>query len=306
MKRVRYFVEGIILRLMLGLFGLLPLDAASSFGGFIGRSIGPRLAASRKALHNLQRGLPGHTEAEYKKIISGMWDNLGRVMAEYPHLYKIGQERVEFVNAAIIDDLQTDDKPSLLFSAHMGNWEISAATLMALKNFRTDLIYRPLNNPVSDRLIMQARLKGGMTRPIPKSHIGARQMVRCLSEGGNIGMLVDQKYNGGVPVHFFGRLAMTSPAYVQLAQRFDCPLIPVRIERLGGAHFRVTFFDNLPHKDRPVTDVLEDAHRLIEGWVRERPEQWLWLHKRWDSKQLQELSNDIIDVPDVATKNEQN
>ncbi len=111
-------------------------------------------------------------------------------------------------------------------------------------------------------------------------------MVESLKEGRYLGMLIDQKYNEGLPVSFFGREAMSSPAFVQLAQKFDCPLIPGRIERLGGAHFRVTAFAPMKifeadGKPRQAEDVMEEAHRLLEAWIMERPEQWLWLHRRW-------------------------
>ena len=116
-------------------------------------------------------------------------------------------------------------------------------------------------------------------------------MMAALKQGRVLGMLIDQKYNEGLAVPFFGQPAMTNPVFVQMAQRYNGFLIPARAERLGGAHFRLTLHPPLALADqaghpRTAEDVLAEAHRLLEEWIRERPEQWLWIHKRWDSKNL--------------------
>lgn len=289
--RLRYVIEAALLHTLFFVFGLLPLDAASASGGWIGRTLGMRLSASRKALDHVRQSLPGRTEKEYRAVIRGMWDNLGRVMAEYPHLKQIGQERVEVVNCAFIEQLVRDKKPAILFTGHIANWEAFVSAGQSRLGMTLDIIYRAPNNPWVDRLLNRVRSQSGDVVTIPKSKTGMRMMLESLRAGRYLGMLVDQKYNEGMPVTLFGRPAMTSPAYVQLAQKFGCPLIPGRIERLGGAHFRVTAYDPMnlygpDGKPRPVTEVLEEAHRLLEAWITQRPEQWLWLHRRWRSAKL--------------------
>ena len=106
-------------------------------------------------------------------------------------------------------------------------------------------------------------------------------MVETLRDGGALGILIDQKYNEGLAIPFFGRPAMTSPAFVQMAQKTNCPLIPVRGERLPGAHFRVTIYPPLNITEQGVEDAIAQAHMLLEEWISERPGQWLWLHRRW-------------------------
>jgi Kdo2-lipid IVA lauroyltransferase/acyltransferase len=107
-----------------------------------------------------------------------------------------------------------------------------------------------------------------------------------LRQGDHLTMLADQKLNDGVPVPFFGRDAMTAPALALLARRFDCDLLPARVERLKGARFRLTVFPplGLPRSGNAHADVaalLGEVNRTLEGWIRDRPEQWFWLHRRW-------------------------
>jgi KDO2-lipid IV(A) lauroyltransferase len=149
-------------------------------------------------------------------------------------------------------------------------------------------IYRAPNNPFSDKLLKWARSMGGKLKTIPKSKTGTRQLVKALQEGAHIGMLIDQKYNEGIEADFMGRPAMTSPVYAQLAQKFDIPLIPLRIERTEGPNFRVTVFPPLETRNKNIEEIIDESHKLLGNWIKEKPEQWLWLHRRWDSKKLKE------------------
>lgn len=279
-----YPVVGALVWLLFQVFRALPPDAASAVGGWIGRTLGPRLAASRKAARNLEQALPALTPAARRAVIRGMWDNLGRVMAEYPHLERLMRDRVEVVGGERLAELARRRQPALLFSAHLANWEL--LTLCAVRyGMRMTSVYRPPNNPYVRRLIERARNPRSGTL-VAKGREGARALVATLRRGGMAGLLVDQKLNDGIPVPFFGREAMTAPAIAQFAYRFDCPVIPVRIERLEGTRFRVTV---LPPLERPDTGDREADVRalllringVLEDWIRARPEQWLWLHRRW-------------------------
>jgi KDO2-lipid IV(A) lauroyltransferase len=121
---------------------------------------------------------------------------------------------------------------------------------------------------------------------IPKGPAGARLLLRSLKGGKHLGMVVDQKMNDGIAIPFFGRDAMTAPALAELALRFDCPVVPVRVERLEGARFRITIdppldLDVTGERRADITAAMVKVNALIESWVREHPEQWLWLHNRW-------------------------
>lgn len=290
MKQARYLLEALLLSIVMIISKILPTPWASNLGGFLGRTIGPKLAASRKALNNITKAFPDKTDEEVQRIIRGMWDNLGRVMMEYAHLRHIGRDRTEIIGKDILE--KYNNTPAIFFSGHLSNWEVCPPAVLLQVGFIINPIYRAPNNPISDYMLNYARTMGGKLRTIPKSKSGTRHIVKTLQENQGIGMLVDQKYNEGIASNFFGRPAMTSPIFVQLAQRFECPLIPLRIERLKGPNFRVTILDPLDIKDKSVETLVDESHALLEEWIKEKPEQWLWLHRRWDSANLKEDKND--------------
>ncbi|WP_029007193.1 lauroyl acyltransferase [Azospirillum halopraeferens] len=286
--QVSHPLEAALAYAFVGLFRVLPVDAASALGGWIGRTVGPLLPGTARARRNLTRAFPDKAPGDIDRIIRGMWDNLGRTMAEYPHLRTLGTVgpggRTEVVGAERIADLRDDGKAGLLVSGHLANWEIQPVASHAL-GLHLALVYRAPNNPYVDRLL--TRLRGAATATqIPKGAEGARTLIRHLTKGGHAGLLIDQKMNDGIPIPFFGRDAMTAPAAAQLALRLGLPLLPTRTERLGGAHFRITV---LPPLDLPATgnrtadvrDAMVRLNALLEAWIRERPEEWLWLHRRW-------------------------
>ena len=270
-----------------GAFGLLPLDWASAIGGALARTIGPRLGISKRARLNIRRALPELADHEIAKTIAQMWDNLGRVAAEYPHLRQIRVfepgGRVETHGFEHMDRAVTAGRRMIIFSGHIANWEIG---MLAAVQYGAEVaqIYRAANNPLIDRMITRFRSIGGEL--IPKGTVAARRAIAVLRRGAHVTMLADQKMNDGIPVPFFGRPAMTASALAALALRFDCDVLPARVERLGGARFRLTVFPPLPlprsgdhHAD--VASLTTRVNQTLEGWIRDRPQEWFWVHRRW-------------------------
>jgi KDO2-lipid IV(A) lauroyltransferase len=285
---VRNLAEGIGATLGYFLFRVLPVDWASALGGFLARSIGMHLGITKRGEENLRRALPDLSAAERRRILKGMWDNLGRVIAEYPHLDKFRlfekNGRIEGVDAGDILATRDPNKRYIFFSAHYGNWEIAIRTA-AEAGFDVTGVYRAPNNPLIDRLMLWARGADG-GELVPKGDVAAKKAFGALREGRALCMLVDQKMNDGVAVPFFGRDAMTAPALAVLALRYDCAVVPIRMMRLKGARFRMISEPPLalPKTGNTEADrlaLMATVNGIIERWVREHPEQWLWLHRRW-------------------------
>ncbi|MBV8777148.1 MAG: lauroyl acyltransferase [Alphaproteobacteria bacterium] len=284
----RYHVEAWLTRLGFGAIRALPLDWASAVGGRLARWIGPRLGVNKRARLNLRAALPELSEAEIDTVVRGMWDNLGRVVFEYPHLPGLTAfgpgGRVEVVGVEHIDRAVAAGRQIILVAGHLGNWEIAP---IAAEQYGLSVVhaYRAANNPLVDRMIVGLR-PGKITEFVSKGTQASRRLVAALREGKHLGMLADQKMNDGMPVPFFGRDAMTADALARLALRYDCDIIPVRSERLRGAHFRLTVTPvlELPDiKDRQaaIAAVMAAVNARLEEWIRDRPEQWLWVHRRW-------------------------
>jgi KDO2-lipid IV(A) lauroyltransferase len=265
----------------------LPLDCASALGGALARRIGPFLGVSKRARRNISRAFPELSETEIARVVAGMWDNLGRLAAEYPHLRKIRVfepgGRVETDGFEHVDRAVAAGRRMIVFSGHIANWEI-AMLAGAQYGIPVAQIYRAGNNPLLDRMI--ARFRGDGGELIPKGSVAARRAIAALRRGTHLTLLADQKMNDGIPVLFFGRPAMTAPALAVLALRFDCDVLPTRVERLEGARFRLTVFPPLPvtpsgepHADAAA--LMARVNATLEAWIRDRPEQWLWVHRRW-------------------------
>lgn len=287
--RLRYALEAAAFFTLTALFRLMGVDFASAAGGLLGRAVFYRTRPTARARANLSACYPDKSPEEIDSILREMWDNLGRVVAEYAHLDKFSlngaRPRIEIANVDIADRLLAEGKGLLFISGHFGNWEV-----MPFAAYQHGVdggeVYRPVNNPYVDRWIVEQRRKNGPKDQITKGAQGTKRIFTLLRAGKAIFMLVDQKTNEGLPVPFFGRTAMTTPAPAALALKLGAVIVPIGNERLNGARFRMTVHEPIAFTptgdhDRDVLALTTRINEVIEECVRERPSQWLWIHRRW-------------------------
>jgi KDO2-lipid IV(A) lauroyltransferase len=287
---LRYAAEAALFFLFMALFKLLGLDRASALGGWIGRAIGPRLPSDRTARANLAAAFPGRSDSERDAIRMAMWDNLGRVVAEYPHL---GRFTPNGPGARIAYELRSDltperarGRPLMFLSGHFANWEMMPILAEQL-GYEGATVVRPPNNPMVARYIERQRGLNGPKAQIAK-HSAVRRMIAMLKGGKALFMLVDQKNNEGLAVPFFGRAAMTTPAPAALALKLGAQILIAANRRTGGARFQVTVhpgpaFTPTGDEARDIQALTEIITARIEAIVRDDPAQWLWIHRRWPS-----------------------
>lgn len=266
--------------------GVLPIDWTSGLGDRLGRLVGPRIRKpSEKSLANLALAFPEKSAEERRQIMVDMWGHLGRVATEYAALGKLANSKRITIYG---DDhiRETYGKyPLLLISGHIGHWEISP--IIAKRHGMTMTgIYRPPNNRFVDRIVRGLRVDCGMTL-LPRGTESIRNAMNVLATGGNLAMLVDQRSLRGRLVPFFGHPAKTAPTAAEMALRYGAKIIPVRVKRTGGAHFDVICeppldIDPTGDRDADIDQILERMNGVIESWLRDTPEQWLWPHRRWD------------------------
>ncbi|MEQ1789008.1 MAG: lipid A biosynthesis lauroyl acyltransferase [Rickettsiales bacterium] len=296
-RKAKHYIEAGVLYLLFNAFRQFPLNIVSFFGGWMARAIGPYLKAHKIAHKNLSQAFPNLSKKEQYKLLNKMWDNLGRVSAELAHLSKSNSanelilKRIKITGA---ENLPIHGKPAFMFSGHVGNWELLAPVAKA-HNRPITAVYREANNKIVDNMIAKIRAKHCFNL-IPKGQQGSVKIVRAIKNNEAIAMLVDQKMNDGISVPFFGRPAMTAPAIAQLALRYDAPIIPARVIRTTGkkgwgkkgwgAHFEAIIYPPLEYKktgnmEKDVQNIMLAINQILEGWIREYPEQWFWVHKRW-------------------------
>ena len=287
--KLRYLLEAALFFAFMGMFSLLGVDRASALGGFIGRQILARTTVTKRARENLAVAFPEKSAAEIEMILTEMWDNLGRTVAEYPHLHAFRMKgenpRIEVVGLDCVDRVMASGKGIIFLSGHLANWEIMPITATDY-GVEGGTVYRPVNNPYVDRWLVRQRTANGPEEVVSKGAQGTRRIFTLLRGGKSIFILVDQKTNEGIPAGFFGRMAMTTPAPAVLGLKIGAVLLPVTNERMGGARFRVTVHQPIVptvtgDHDRDVLTVTQQINDVLEAVIRKRPSQWLWIHRRW-------------------------
>ncbi len=266
-------------------------EHASDLGGWIARSAGPSLSISTVANINLQHALPHLDAGQRDVIIRAVWDNLGRTVAELPHLATllrtVSGAGWELEGEAHLDGARAAGGQVLFFSGHFGNWEM-VLPIAARLGLPVSGFYRAASNQRVDAVIQRMRgdALGSGVSMFAKGASGARAALLHLKEGGSLGMLTDQKMNDGIDVPLLGRQAMTAPALAQFALRFDAPVVPVHVVRLGPARLRLVCEAPLPavrtgNRKADVYALTLAMNQTLERWIRADPASWLWLHRRW-------------------------
>ncbi|MDQ2803595.1 MAG: lipid A biosynthesis lauroyl acyltransferase [Pseudomonadota bacterium] len=294
-------VGGVVSALLRALAHTNP-DRASDLGGAVARRLGPLSPAHRIGRENLATAFPDKDRAWIEATLRGAWDNLGRVAGEYVHLGRLwdfdpeqvnptdfdperpGARRIETDAAPLFYSLLHDGKPALCFAAHLANWELPAVAAAAHGMAAAALYRMPNNRAVAEQIArIRAPIMGRLIRARAEAPL---EMAGALARGEHLGMLVDQHFSRGVDVTFFGRRCKANPTLARLARRFDCPVVGVRVVRLDGRRFRVEAVGplDLPRDAEGKVDIAAASQAIttvVEGWVREHPDQWLWFHRRW-------------------------
>jgi Kdo2-lipid IVA lauroyltransferase/acyltransferase len=288
LQRARWRTEAGLLHLFWLVCARLEPQAASAIGQRLLRRIGPRLVKTAPIERNLRLAFPELSAIERRDLVHEVWGNAGAVLAEYPHFPAICHDdfdrHFEFVEKWNLDDYRAGRRHGVFVSAHVGNWEFNAAAAGA-QGIPITVIYAPSRNPFIDRMLRDRRAALGC-RLVSLAE-GARPLLRELAEGRSVGLVVDTRDDDGVPIPFFGFDKLTTLAPARLALRFSCELIPVRVERLGPARFRLTVYEPVrpdlalaSEKDQAV-QMMAEVNRSFERWIRERPGQWLCIKRAW-------------------------
>ena len=321
-----HIVNGCLTFLAAGIFRALPLGAASAFGGWLARMIGPRLLRHRIARENIELVMPELDAEQVDGILTGMWDNLGRTVAEFAHLQaysaaeKHGGDLITFAGMEHLEGLKRDYRGAIFVGGHLANWEITPLILRRA-GLETVVVYRPPDTPYVDRLIRRQR---AMINPhMAVKRRGTKALVSALRSHRSVSMLVDQRLWQGTLLPFFGYDAHTTTLPAKMALRYGVPIVPLRIERHDGTRFRITAYPPiLPGDDSGRDGTTKNGsdgdaeialtlaiNNVLESWIRERPDQWQWLHRRWtirmrnrDSARYKETSARLSASEELRTR----
>lgn len=281
---VQYPLVGAGVSVVWVMFKVLPLKIASRLGGFLGGAA-YYLATRRNkiALQNMAFAYPDKPLAWRKALLKKMWRHWGRFFAEMPHS-KEWVRGAEVIGANYVEDMKNDGKGGFICSAHLGNWEF-ASSYVSQNYFMMHPVYRPANNPWLEKLMFKRR-KGVL---IPKGSAGVRRMLDLLKNGEHIAILCDQRLREGVEAPLFGKPAQTPAAMVTLALKMNLPILMGRAIRQADGHYKMEVqplkMSRNPDFDTAVRETAAHMNAVLEKWIYETPEQWLWIHRRFDKKE---------------------
>ena len=273
---------------------LIDRNAMAGLSAGVTRTVGPWLKEHRLGRENLAAAFPEKSEREIETIIRGVWDNLGRVGAEFAHIDRMQMHDPMLPTDDIVyspetlerfQRLRDDGKPALIFTAHLANWELPAL-VAARYGLAAHVLYRRPNIGAISDAVLDIRA-GAMGTLVSTGLDAPGRLADALAAGGHVAMLVDQYYVRGVDVTFFGRPTKANPLIARLARHVECPIHGVRMVRLPDRRsFRVDLTEAIEpvHGADGAIDVngtMQAITDVIEGWVREHPDQWLWVHRRW-------------------------
>lgn len=287
-KKIRYALEAPLVWLGIVFFRSLKIENASNLAGKIAIFIGKKIAVNKLAMNNLTKALPHLDLSQKNAVIDDMWDNLGRVIGEFPHVCKMNANQIldhveiDENSRKILDDLIAKKQGGIIFSAHFGNWEIGPKILINY-GLKVKTFYRPLNNAFVEK--MTSSLRG--VEMIEKGSEGNRQLITALKNKEFILIMADQKVSDGEPIKFFHDNAITATSIAKIALKYNVPLVPGFILRVNK-QFKFLLkiekpleFNKNNSLNSEASNLTLKINQIIEKWVSENPEQWFWVHNRW-------------------------
>ena len=285
MKIIKYFIQFLFIIIMFSLFKILGLNISSALGGKLFEKIGP-LFRSKKLIHsNLKKAFPNINLYRLNKITKLMWNNYGRVFAEYMFIKNfredISNKKIKIEGQEILENIKRKNKSVVFISGHLSNFELMAMHIEK-SGIKLSAIYRPLNNIFLNKIMERIRKKYICKHQIRKGIGGMKKLILFKKLNYSTALMIDQRVSQGIESNFFNQKALTTTVPAQLVKKFKIPVVPIFIERINNINFKIVvkkpmIFDN----DETTKSITDKLNLVLEKMIIYKPEQWIWSHNRW-------------------------
>ena len=284
MRKFFYLIEFILIKLFFFILIIIGYKNGSNLGDFIGRLFGPVFRSKKLIENNLeQSGIVD--KKNYNKIISKIYGNYGRILAEYPFLKAFRNNKlnkfIEIDGLENLNKIKREKRRAVFISGHFNNFE-----LMALQIEKAGInlcaIYRPLNNVFLNKTMEEIRENFICKNQIKKGRSGTRQIIENIKKGNSVALMIDQRVREGIKINFFGKPASTTTIPAQLIKKYKCDLVPIYIERRKNNYFKM--FVSEPIKignNKSIKEITEHLNKILEKMILKNVDQWIWTHDRW-------------------------
>ena len=284
MRKFFYLIEFILIKLFFFILIIIGYKNGSNLGDFIGRLFGPIFRSKKLIENNLeQSGIVD--KKNYNKVISKIYGNYGRILAEYPFLKAFRNSKlnkfIEIDGLENLNKIKREKRRAVFISGHFNNFE-----LMALQIEKAGInlcaIYRPLNNVFLNKTMEEIRENFICKNQIKKGRSGTRQIIENIKKGNSVALMIDQRVREGIKINFFGKPASTTTIPAQLIKKYKCDLVPIYIERRKNNYFKM--FVSEPIKignNKSIKEITEYLNKILEKMILKNVDQWIWTHDRW-------------------------
>ncbi|OCW81852.1 lipid A biosynthesis acyltransferase [Pelagibacteraceae bacterium GOM-A2] len=284
MRKFFYLIEFILIKLFFFILIIIGYKNGSNLGDFIGRLFGPIFRSKKLIENNLeQSGIVDKNN--YNKIISKIYGNYGRILAEYPFLKAFRNNNlnkfIEIEGLENLNKIKREKRRAVFISGHFNNFE-----LMALQIEKAGInlcaIYRPLNNAFLNKTMEEIRENFICKNQIKKGRSGTRQIIENIKKGNSVALMIDQRVREGIKINFFGKPASTTTIPAQLIKKYKCDLVPIYIERRKNNYFKMFVSEPIKiRENKSIKEITEHLNKILEKMILKNVDQWIWTHDRW-------------------------
>jgi KDO2-lipid IV(A) lauroyltransferase len=285
MKIIKYFLQFLFIIIFFSLFKILGLNISSALGGKLFEKIGP-IFRSKKLIHsNLKKAFPDISLDHLNRITKMMWNNYGRVFAEYMFIKKFREDRsnknIIIEGQEILEDIKKKNKSVVFISGHLSNFELMAMHIEK-SGIKLSTIYRPLNNIFLNKIMERIRKKYICKYQIKKGIGGMKKLIHLKKLNYSTALMIDQRVSQGIRSDFFNQKALTTTIPAQLVKKFKIPIVPIFIERINNINFKIVVKNPITFDNEETTKTITDKLNLVlEKMILYKPELWIWSHDRW-------------------------
>ena len=285
MKSIKYFIQFVIISFLFLIFKFLGLSFSSYLSGKIISFIGPLFRSKNLIKSNILKAFPNLPQHKVNKITKKMWNNYGRILAEYIFIkdFRISkfENNIEVEGQYILDKIKKDNESVIFVSGHFNNFELMAMQIEK-SGINLAAVYRPLNNKFLNSIMESIRKKYICKNQIKKGISGTRLLLSFFKKKTSIALMIDQRVSEGIPCKFFNEEALTTTIPAQFVKKFNIEVIPVHVERFNGNSFTVEFSNPLKFSNNEsIHDITFQLNKVLEKMILKNPDQWIWTHNRW-------------------------
>jgi KDO2-lipid IV(A) lauroyltransferase len=285
MKIVKYFFQFLFFIIFFFLFKILGFKISSSIGGKLFEIIGPIFRSKKLIDTNIKKALPNINSEDLKKTIRLMWNNYGRIFAEYVFIksFRNGKlnSRISIEGQDILEEIKKLNQQVVFISGHFSNFELMAMHLEKV-GIKLTAIYRPLNNIFLNIIMENIRKKYICKNQIKKGIGGMKKIIHLKRQNYSTALMIDQRVSEGIKSNFFNNPALTTTIPAQLVKKFKIPVVPIFIERVNKLNFKITVSKPINFTDSDsIEKITDDLNKVLETMILHKPEQWIWSHNRW-------------------------